>query len=262
MTMPKRSLQVIKIGGNIINDKENLSSFILDFSRMEGLKILIHGGGNKATEMANDLGLQPKMIGGRRITDEANLDIVTMVYAGLLNKNIVSQLQFNNCNAIGLSGADANCIQAHKRVVKDIDYGFAGDVDEVNSEAIKLFLENKMIPVFCAITHDTKGQLLNTNADTISSEIAKALSNHYKVELVYCFEKNGVLEDVNHDNSVIEQINIETYKDLKKKNIIAEGMLPKLKNCFEALENGVSKVIIGNPKVISDKNQKYTTLTL
>ena len=260
--MPKQSLRIIKIGGNIINDKESLSSFLLDFSRMEGLKILIHGGGNKATEMANDLGLQPKMIGGRRITDEANLEIVTMVYAGLLNKNIVTQLQFNNCNAIGLSGADANCITAHKRVIKEIDYGFAGDVDEVNSEAIKLFLENGMIPVFCAITHDTKGQLLNTNADTISSEIAKALSHDFKVELVYCFEKNGVLEDVNYANSVIERINRETYKDLKRKNIIAEGMLPKLKNCFEALENGVAKVIIGNPKVISNKNQKYTTLTL
>ena len=260
--MPKQSLYIVKIGGNIINDKENLFSFLLDFSQISGLKILVHGGGNKATEMANDLGLQPKMIGGRRITDKANLDIVTMVYAGLLNKNIVSQLQFYNCNAIGLSGADANCIVAHKRIVKDIDYGFAGDVDKVSAKSIKLFLENKMTPIFCAITHDEKGQLLNTNADTISSEIAKALSSHYNVELVYCFEKNGVLENINDDNSVIEQINKNTYKDLKQKNIIAEGMLPKLKNCFEALENGVAKVIIGNSKVIINKNQKYTTLTL
>jgi len=260
--MDKRSLQIIKIGGNIINSKEALSAFLLDFSMVKGPKILVHGGGKRATVMANDLGLQPKMIEGRRITDEANLDIVTMVYAGLLNKNITAQLQSNNCNAIGLSGTDANCILAHKRIIKDIDYGFAGDVDEVNSETIKLFLENKITPVFCAITHDKKGQLLNTNADTIASEIAKGLSNDYDVELVYCFEKNGVLEDVNNGNSVIEMINKEIYGDLKQKNIIAEGMLPKLKNCFEALENGVKKVIIGNPEVISNRNQKYTSLTL
>lgn len=260
--MPKQSLQIIKIGGNIINDKETLSTFLSNFSGIKGLKILVHGGGKRATVMANDLGLQPKMIGGRRITDEANLEIVTMVYAGLLNKNITAQLQLNNCNAIGLSGTDANCILAHKRIIKDIDYGFAGDVDEVNSQVIKLFLENKMTPVFCAITHDKKGQLLNTNADTISSEIAKALSSDYEVELVYCFEKNGVLKDVNNDNSVIESINKVTYEDLKQKNIIAKGMLPKLKNCFEALDSGVKRVIIGNPEVISIRNQKYTTLSL
>ena len=260
--MPKQSLHIIKIGGNIINDKELLSSFLLDFSRMKGFKILVHGGGKRATTMAKDLGLEPKMVGGRRITDEANLEIVTMVYAGLLNKNIVAELQFNNCNAIGLTGTDANCILAHKRIITDIDYGFAGDVDAINSDAIKLFLENKMTPVFCAITHDKKGQLLNTNADTISSEIAKALSSDYQVELVYCFEKNGVLEDVSNDNSVIESINKESYEDLKQKNIIAEGMLPKLKNCFNALENGVKKVIIGNPEVIFNRDQKYTILTL
>ena len=260
--MHKKSLRIIKIGGNIINNKEVLSSFLSDFSKLEGLKILVHGGGKRATTMAKDLGLAPKMVGGRRITDEANLEIVTMVYAGLLNKNIIAQLQLNDCNAIGLTGADANSILAHKRIVEAIDYGFAGDVDKVNSDGIKLFLENKMTPVFCAITHDKKGQLLNTNADTISSEIAKALSNDYEVELVYCFEKNGVLEDVNKDNSVIERINSKTYENLKEKNIIAEGMLPKLKNCFDALENGVKKVIIGNPEVISNRNQKYTTLTL
>ncbi len=260
--MPKQSLQIIKIGGNIINDKETLSTFLSNFSQIKGLKILVHGGGKRATVLANDLGLQPKMIGGRRVTDEANLEIVTMVYAGLLNKNITAELQHNNCNAIGLSGTDANCILAHKRIIKDIDYGFAGDVDEVNSEVIKLFLENKMTPVFCAITHDKKGQLLNTNADTISSEIAKALSSDYDVELVYCFEKNGVLKDVNNDNSVIESINKVIYEDLKQKNIIAEGMLPKLKNSFEALDNGVKRVIIGNQEVISNRNQKYTTLTL
>jgi acetylglutamate kinase len=258
----KEKLTVIKIGGNVINNSEALTSFLTDFSKVNGLKILVHGGGKRATEMANDLGLQPKMIGGRRITDEANLEIVTMVYAGLLNKNITAELQKYNCNVIGLSGSDANCILAHKRIVKDIDYGFAGDVDKVNASAIKVFLENEMVPVFCAITHDKNGQLLNTNADTIASEIAKGMSKDYDVELIYCFEKNGVLQDVNDDNSVIEKIDSNTYKVLKENKIIADGMLPKMENCFESLRKGVEKVIIGNPKVIADKNQKFTTLTL
>ncbi len=255
-------LKIIKIGGNIINDKNNLSSFLTDFSQIEGYKILVHGGGKKATEMAKSLNLQPKMIGGRRITDEANLEIVTMVYAGLLNKNITAQLQKYNCNAIGLSGADANCIKAHKRIVKDIDYGFAGDVNRVNNDIIKVFLDHHLTPVFCAITHDKNGQLLNTNADTIASEIAKAMSGNYQVELVYCFEKNGVMMDVDDDNSVIEKINKEKYQQLKQENIIAEGMLPKLENCFHALQNGVEKVIIGNPSIVKNKNQKFTTLSL
>ncbi len=258
----KEKLTVIKIGGNVINKQEALSSFLEDFSKVTGFKILVHGGGKKATEMASDLGLEPKMVGGRRITDEATLEIVTMVYAGLLNKNITAALQKMDCDAIGLSGADANCIQAHKRIVKEIDYGFAGDVDLVNTSAIKVFLENKMVPVFCAITHDKNGQLLNTNADTIASEIAKGMSLDFDVELVYCFEKNGVLQDVNDDNSVIENINSNSYKDLKNNKIIADGMLPKMENCFESLQKGVEKVIIGNPEVIANKNQKFTTLTL
>ncbi|MCF6297254.1 MAG: acetylglutamate kinase [Flavobacteriaceae bacterium] len=258
----KTNLTIVKIGGNIINDKDNLLSFLVDFSQIKIPKILIHGGGKKATEMAKSLGLQPKMIGGRRVTDDANLEIVTMVYAGLLNKNITAKLQNNNCNAIGLSGADANCILAHKRIIKNVDYGFAGDVDYVNNSAINVFLNNGMTPVFCAITHDKNGQLLNTNADTIASEIAKSMSKNYQVELVYCFEKNGVLQSIEDECSVIENINKRTYEKLKQENIIAEGMLPKLENCFHALENGVRKVIIGNPKVIIDKNQKYTTLML
>jgi len=258
----KEKLKIIKIGGNVINDSEALTSFLIDFSKVNGLKILVHGGGKRATEIANDLGLQPKMVEGRRITDEANLEIVTMIYAGLLNKNIIGQLQKYRCNAIGLSGADANCIQAHKRIVIDVDYGFAGDVDAINNTAINVFLENDMIPVFCAITHDKKGQLLNTNADTIASEIAKGMSRDYEVELIYCFEKNGVLQNVNDETSVIEIINANLYKELKNNKVIAEGMLPKMENCFEALRKGVEKVIIGNPRVISDKNQKYTTLQL
>lgn len=258
----KSKLTIVKIGGNIINNENNLLSFLTDFSQVKGSKILIHGGGKRATEMANSLGLQPKMIGGRRITDAANLEIVTMIYAGLLNKNITAQLQKNNCNAIGLSGADANCLEAHKRIVKVIDYGFAGDVDSVSSDTIKVFLDHHLTPVFCAITHDKKGQLLNTNADTIASEIAKAMSKDFQVELVYCFEKNGVMMNVEDDDSVIENINKEKYQQLKLENIIAEGMLPKLENCFHALQNGVEKVIIGNPDIIKNRNQKYTTLSL
>ncbi len=255
-------LKIIKIGGNVINDKEALSSFLSDFSKIKELKILVHGGGKRATEMISELGLKPIMINGRRVTDKDTLEIVTMVYAGLLNKNITAQLQQNNCNAIGLSGADANTILAHKRIVKNIDYGFAGDVDAVNSDVIKVFVENNLTPVFCAITHDKNGQLLNTNADTIAAELAKGMSKYFDVELIYCFEKLGVLADVDDEESVIEKINSETYLKLKEKRIIVDGMLPKIDNCFDALQNGVSKVIIGMPKVIIDKNLKHTTLTL
>ncbi|AOW20438.1 acetylglutamate kinase [Urechidicola croceus] len=260
--MSKQQLHIVKIGGNIINNSELLSSFLKDFSELKGLKILVHGGGKKATELANSIGLEPKMVNGRRITDEANLEIVTMVYAGLLNKNIVAELQQNNCNALGLSGTDANCILAHKRIVKDIDYGFAGDIDAVNTNAINVFLQNEIIPVFCAISHDKKGQLLNTNADTIASELAIGLSNLYDVSLVYTFEKNGVLLTIEDEDSVIEDIDSKKYETLKSDNIIADGMLPKMENCFHALSKGVSKVIIGNPTVISNQNQKFTTLTL
>ncbi len=258
----KQKLKIIKIGGDIINKKDDLSSFLTDFSRINGPKILVHGGGNRATEMAKNLGLQPKLIGGRRITDKANLEIVTMVYAGLINKNITAELQLNNCNAIGLSGADANIIVAHKRIVKNIDYGLAGDVDIVNHSTMQLFLENNLTPVICAITHDKKGQLLNTNADTIASELASAMVKYYDVELVYCFEKNGVLNNINNENSVIEKINSKKMQILKEQGVINEGMLPKIDNCFYALQNGVAKVIIGKPELIQDKNLKCTTLVL
>jgi len=258
----KEKLNIIKIGGNVINDSVELASFLKDFASVKGLKVLVHGGGRKATELATKLQLEPKMVKGRRVTDQANLDVVTMVYAGLLNKKIVAQLQQNNCNALGLSGADANCMKAHKRIVKDVDYGFAGDIDAVDSSIIQTFLESELTPVFCAITHDKNGQLLNTNADTIASEVASALAKNYEVILTYCFEKNGVLKEINDDNSVIETINTDTYQVLRATGIIAEGMLPKLENCFYALKNGVSKIVIGNPTVIVTKNQKYTSLTL
>jgi acetylglutamate kinase len=260
--MMKKKLKIVKIGGNLINKKDNLSSFLSVFSGIDDSKILVHGGGNKASEMAENIGLQSKLIGGRRITDKANLEIVTMVYAGLINKNITAELQLNNCNAIGLSGADANIILAHKRVVKNIDYGFAGDVDVVNHTTIKLFLENNLTPVICAITHDKKGQLLNTNADTIASELASAMVKYYDVELVYCFEKNGVLKNTVDDNSVIEKIDSKKMQRLKDQGVIIEGMLPKIDNCFYALQNGVGRVIIGKPEVIQNKNLKFTTLVL
>jgi len=257
-----RKLKIVKIGGNVINDKLELESFLKDFSDMDTLKILVHGGGKRATELAATLGLETKMVGGRRVTDEASLEIVTMVYAGLLNKNIVAKLQANNCNAIGLTGADANMIMAHKRIVKDIDYGFVGDVDTIEKETIALLLNHKITPVFSAITHNKKGQLLNTNADTIASELAKGLSGIFDVELIYCFEKKGVLLNIEDDDSVIEEINKEKYKSLKDDQIIAEGMLPKLENCFESLENGVKKVIIGKPELLRKSGIKHTTLIL
>lgn len=260
--MSKQQLHIIKIGGNIINNSEALSIFLKNFADLDGYKILVHGGGKKATELANSIGLKPKMVNGRRITDKANLEIVTMIYAGLINKNIVAELQQSNCNALGLSGADANCILAHKRIVEGIDYGFVGDIDKVNSNNTNVFLENGMTPVFCAITHDKNGQLLNTNADTIASEIAIGMSTKYEVSLIYTFEKNGVLKSIDDDDSVIENINSKSYESLKLENIIADGMLPKMENCFHALQQGVSKVLIGNPSIINNKNQPYTTLVL
>ncbi len=258
----KEKLRIVKIGGNVINERKQLQSFLKDFSDMDSLKILVHGGGKRATELAASLGLQTKMIGGRRVTDEANLEIVTMVYAGLLNKNIVAELQANNCNAIGLTGADANTITAHKRIVKDIDYGYAGDVDSIENKSIELFLNNGIVPVFSAITHDKKGQLLNTNADTIASELAKGLSGNFEVELIYCFDKKGVLLDIDDNDSVIADIDKNKYEQLKADKIIAEGMLPKLENCFESLENGVKKVIIGMPELIRNNGMQHTSLTL
>ena len=206
--------------------------------------------------------LRPKCRGGRRITDEATLDVVTMVYAGLLNKKIVSRLQGFNCDAFGLSGADGNSVLAHKRIVKDLDYGFAGDIDRVNSGLIANLLRANLSPVFCAITHDKKGQLLNTNADTIASELGKALAEEFEVTLIYCFEKEGVLEDIYDDSSVIEEINLDKYAQMKETGKIVEGMLPKMENCFEALKNGVNSVAIGSPTLLREPQRKHSKLVL
>ncbi len=258
----KTKLKIVKIGGNIINNEERLYSFLEDFSQMDDPKILVHGGGKKATEIASALGLQAKMINGRRVTDKSNLEIVTMVYAGLLNKKIVAKLQKHACNAIGLSGADGNCIQAHKRIVKDVDYGFVGDIDKVEASAIESFLQQNLTPVFCAITHDKNGQLLNTNADTISSEISIAMSALFDVELLYVFELKGVLKTIEDKDSVIPSINFSEYAQLVEAGVISEGMLPKLHNCFNALQKGVQKVKIGNETMIDNINASCTELSL
>jgi acetylglutamate kinase len=260
--MEKQLLKIGKIGGNVINDDIALSLFLKGFAAIEGPKILIHGGGKKATQVSEAMGFQPQMINGRRVTDAATVEVVTMVYAGLLNKNITAQLQKYNCNALGLSGADANCILAHKRIVTTIDYGFAGDVDAINYEFINVLLQNNITPVFCAITHDKNGQLLNTNADTIASEVAIAMSNLYHTELNFIFELKGVLSTFEDKNSVITHINAEKYKDLVSEGIIADGMIPKLHNCFNALEKGVAKVKIGDASMINKANKLYTTISL
>lgn len=258
----KQKLSIIKIGGNVIENKTELSKFLALYASLKGLKILVHGGGKLATQLASKLGIEAKMIGGRRITNAETLEIITMVYAGLTNKNIVAELQANNCNAIGLSGADGNAIHAHKRPVKDIDYGFAGDVEGVNSQMISKLLATDLTPVFCAMTHDGNGQLLNTNADTIASELAIGMSELYETTLYYCFEKKGVLMDIADDNSVVKHIDSKTYQELLKNGIIADGMLPKLENCFHALNKNVGKVCIGLPSMLNSENELFTTITL
>ena len=240
------SLFILKIGGKVIDEEVKLREALEAFLAQEGHKILIHGGGKKATEVSQQLGIQAQMINGRRITDAAALEVVTMVYAGLSNKIIISMLQSMGCNAIGLSGADANTILAHKRVVKDIDYGFAGDVDAVNVNTIQTLLQGNLTPVFCAITHDGKGQLLNTNADTIATQLAIAMSQRYEVSLNFCFEKPGVLMNPADDSSVIPNLNQDSYQNYKSQGIISEGMIPKLDNAFDALARGVKQVQIAD----------------
>jgi acetylglutamate kinase len=240
-------LIVIKIGGNVIDDSEKLHHFLKAFADLKGNKILVHGGGKMATKIADEMGLEAKMIDGRRITNIETLRVVTMVYAGLINKNLVAQLQMHGINAIGLSGADGNLIKAKKRPIAAIDYGFVGDIDEnsIQTENLDKLITNGFVPVFSAITHDGESQLLNTNADTIASALAVAMSNIYETSLVYCFEKKGVLMDVNDENSLIREINPTKYQDLIAKGIIADGMLPKLHNAFEAINKGVKEVFIG-----------------
>jgi acetylglutamate kinase len=258
----KKPVTLIKIGGNIIDNPTELAQFLSDFSKIEGNRVLVHGGGKSATKMAESIGLVPQMIDGRRITDAAMLDVVVMIYAGQINKNIVAQLQGKNTNAMGFSGADGNLIQSDKRNHPTINYGFVGDVKKVNTQLLETLLSTDIVPVFCAITHDGKGQLLNTNADTIASELAIALSEVFDVTLNYCFEKPGVLYDAEDDSSVIENINQELYSKLKTEKAIHSGMIPKLDNCFNSLSKGVQKIKIGHHRLLQDKTALYTTITL
>ncbi len=242
------TLYVIKIGGNVIDNSENLYNFLKDFTALAGNKILVHGGGKVATQLSEKLGIEAKLVDGRRITDIETLRVVTMVYGGLINKNIVAQLQRLGNNAIGLTGADGDFIRTKKRPVKTIDYGFVGDIDEnsINPERLQTLINAGFTPVFCALTHDGEGQLLNTNADTIASALAVALSKLYDTTLIYCFEKKGVLKDINDEDSLISDINPQRYEELKSQQIIHSGMLPKLDNAFNAISCGVKAVIIGH----------------
>ena len=254
-------LQVVKVGGNVIENRKSLNDFLVDFTKIRGAKILVHGGGKEATQMAHKLNVPVQIIEGRRITDAANLEIISMLYAGKINKTIVALLQAYKCDSLGLTGADGNSIVAKKRSSKPIDFGFVGDVISVNSALFNLLLNQKITPVCCAITHDKNGQLLNTNADTIASEIASSMSAYFEVTLSYCFEKKGVLKKLIDEDSVIPSINSNQYEYLKKEGIINEGMLPKIKNCFEALKKGVTKVRIGNSKMITE-SITYTQIKL
>jgi len=249
-----KQLTIIKIGGNVIDNSANLHQFLLDFTALPGDKILVHGGGKIATELGESLGVEAKMVEGRRITDIETLRIVTMVYAGLINKNMVAQLQAKGSNAIGLTGADGNIIKAKKRPVKEIDYGFVGDLDEnsISSTTLDSLLKAGLVPVLCAITHDGETQLLNTNADTIASSVAVAMSALYETRLVYCFEKKGVLKDVNDDDSVVREIKANEFEGLKADGTVQGGMIPKLHNAFEAIKKGVSAVYIGKADELSE----------
>ncbi len=264
-----KSLYVIKIGGNVIDDPESLKNFLSDFAELKGHKILIHGGGKIASKLSEDLGIKPQLIQGRRVTDGESLKVVTMVYAGLINKNIVAGLQQHKCNAIGLSGADGNMIRATRRLpqkvlssVEDlgevVDYGFVGDLDDssVDTKAIHKLLEADFTPVFSAITHDGEGQLLNTNADTIASVLAVSMAILYDTSLIYCFEKAGVLSDIKDEGSRISSIDPEYYNELKRQGIISDGMIPKLDNAFEAIRNGLKEVCIGKADALSQLKEK------
>ena len=271
-------IKVVKIGGNVVDNPELLREFVKDFAAMPGMKILIHGGGVMASQMQKEMGMVPKMIEGRRVTDEETLKVVTMVYAGWCNKNITALLQAEGCNAIGLTGADGNAIKARRRppvhvesLGTEVDYGFVGDVtaDSVNAKFIYSLLQQGIVPVFNAINHDGEGNLLNTNADTIASSVAIAMANYkyrtprevcsrceectfcsddgrltHETELIYCFEKDGVLYDKDDDSSVIAEINKEKFAELKAEGIVADGMIPKLSNSIKAIDNGVARVII------------------
>ena len=250
----KERLTIVKVGGAVVEDELQLSQLLKDFSAIEGRKVLVHGGGRKATKMAERLGIETKMVEGRRITDADMLEVVTMVYGGLVNKNLVARLQANGVNALGLTGADANAIRSHKRPLKNgVDYGFVGDVDQADGEMLGRLIEAGITPVMAPLTHDGEGHILNTNADTIASETAKALANLYDVTLIFSFEKKGVLRNPDDDDSVIATINHADFERYKADGTISGGMLPKIENALNAVDAGVSKVIITLATAIDGK---------
>lgn len=244
-------LTIIKVGGKIVEEEATLRKLLQDFSALEGYKILVHGGGRSATKIASQLGIESQMVEGRRITDAETLKVVTMVYGGLVNKNIVAGLQSLNVNALGLTGADMNLIRSEKRPVTTVDYGYVGDVKEVNATLLVSLIKQGIVPVLAPLTHDKEGNMLNTNADTIAGETAKALATSFDVTLVYCFEKKGVLRDENDDNTLIPLINRNTFTQLVTEGIIQGGMIPKLENSFQAIEAGVKEVIITKADAIA-----------
>ncbi|MFV0606597.1 MAG: acetylglutamate kinase [Niabella sp.] len=267
-------LYIIKIGGNVIDNDTALQNFLKNFSAIPAKKILIHGGGKIDTKIGEKLGIASKYINGRRITDDETIDLVTMVYGGLVNKKIVAQLQALGCNAIGLTGADANIMAANKRPLismvlpdgtkQDVDFGWVGDVQQqqIQTKLLQELLQQNLAPVFAPLTHDGNGHVLNTNADTIAASLAIALSKYLNVRLIYCFEKKGVLEDVDNNDSVIKKINKEKYKQLVAEKKLFEGILPKIDNAFAAIDAGVKEVLIGDADDLVKNTSNETEGTL
>ena len=243
-------LTLVKVGGKIVEDSETLKQLLSDFSKIEGHKVLVHGGGRSATAIAAKLGIESQMVNGRRITDEETLKVVTMVYGGLVNKQIVAGLQSIGVNALGLTGADLNYMRSEKRPVKEVDYGFVGDVKEVNADILADLIARGVVPVLAPLTHDNAGNMLNTNADTIAGEAAKALAKHFEVTLMFCFEKKGVLMSETDDESVIPEITPALFEKYVAEGVISGGMIPKLENSFEAINAGVKQVVITRADLI------------
>jgi acetylglutamate kinase len=258
-----KRILIIKIGGNVIDEEPALERFLSDFAQLDHPKILVHGGGKKATTLCRQLGIEPVMIDGRRVTDRPTLDVVTMVYAGLINKTIVAKLQAYHCNALGISGADGNAIESHKRMNTSVDYGFAGDIDQVNASLLLNLLKQDMTPVIAPVTHDRKGMLLNTNADTIAAEVAMRLAEFFNVSLIFCFEKKGLLKNMDDESSVMHDVRQHEIHQLVEKQIITGGMLPKIQNINKALDKSVEKVILCHASEllsIVDGNAKFGTI--
>ncbi|MEE1092432.1 MAG: acetylglutamate kinase [Prevotella sp.] len=250
----KEHITVVKVGGAVVEDEAQLERLLSDFSAIEGRKVLVHGGGRRATQVAAQLGIESKMVNGRRITDKDMLQVVTMVYGGLVNKNLVARLQANGVNALGLTGADMNVMRSHKREVKTVDYGYVGDVDSADGKQLQTLIEAGVTPVMAPLTHDGKGNILNTNADTIAAETAKALAAYYDVTLIFSFEKKGVLSNPDDDDSVIPVITRPDLDRYVAEGVIAGGMIPKLENAFSAINDGVKEVIITLATAIDGKH--------